>query len=48
MARFYRGLLTKGLPPSAALREAQLSIRGEEKWRSPWFWAGFSLHGDWR
>ncbi|MFP5287202.1 MAG: CHAT domain-containing protein, partial [Thermoanaerobaculia bacterium] len=48
MARFYRGLLAEGLPPAAALRAAQLSVRAEPKWSSPWFWAGFSLHGDWQ
>ncbi|HEX5714971.1 MAG TPA: CHAT domain-containing protein, partial [Thermoanaerobaculia bacterium] len=48
MARFYRGLLGEGLSSAAALRAAQLSIRSEEKWSSPWFWAGFSLHGDWQ
>lgn len=48
MARFYRSHLAQGLPPAAALRAAQLSIRQEEKWRSPSYWAGFSLHGDWR
>jgi CHAT domain-containing protein len=47
MARFYRGLLAEHLPPVAALRAAQLSIRSEPDWQSPFFWAGFSLHGDW-
>jgi len=48
MARFYRVLWTEGLSPAAALREAQLSIRRERRWRDPWFWAGFILQGDWR
>lgn len=48
MARFYRGLLAERLPPAAALRAAQLSIRSEAKWSAPCFWAGFSLHGDWQ
>ncbi len=48
MARFYRYLLAEGLPPAAALRAAQLSIRSEPDWHSPFFWAGFSLHGDWQ
>lgn len=48
MARFYRGLLGEHLPPAAALRAAQLSIRSETRWKSPYFWAGFVLHGDWR
>ncbi|HEX3126736.1 MAG TPA: CHAT domain-containing protein [Thermoanaerobaculia bacterium] len=48
MAVFYRGLLVERLAPAAALREAQLAIRGDGRWRSPYFWAGFSLQGDWR
>lgn len=48
MARFYRYLFGERLPPAAALRAAQLSLRAEEPWRRPFFWAGFSLHGDWR
>ena len=48
MGHFYRHLLVEGLAPAAALRAAQLAVRGEERWRSPYFWAGFSLHGDWR
>lgn len=48
MARFYRHLLVEGLPPAAALRAAQLALRGGQTWRSPYFWAGFSFQGDWR
>ncbi len=48
MARFYRSMWTDGLTPAAALRAAQLSIRGERRWRDPYFWAGFTLQGDWR
>jgi CHAT domain-containing protein len=47
MSRFYRNLLSAGQPPAAALRAAQLALRHEEKWRSPFYWAGFALHGDW-
>ncbi|MES1245092.1 MAG: CHAT domain-containing tetratricopeptide repeat protein [Acidobacteriota bacterium] len=48
MARFYRAMWTENLPPAAALRSAQLSLRGERRWRDPYFWAGFVLQGDWR
>jgi CHAT domain-containing protein len=30
-----------------ALREAQLALRRHPRWRSPYFWAGFILQGDW-
>lgn len=48
MARFYRGLLQEKLPAATALRRAQLSLRAEKRWESPYFWAGFVLQGDWR
>lgn len=48
MERFYSLLLEEGLPPGAALREAQLSLRREPRWQRPYHWAAFSLHGDWR
>ncbi|HEY7212995.1 MAG TPA: CHAT domain-containing tetratricopeptide repeat protein, partial [Thermoanaerobaculia bacterium] len=48
MSRFYRGLWADGLRPAAALREAQLWVRAQRRWRDPYFWAGFVLAGDWR
>jgi CHAT domain-containing protein/tetratricopeptide (TPR) repeat protein len=48
MERFYRALWRKGEPAAAALREAQLGVRGERRWRDPYYWAGFVLEGDWR
>lgn len=48
MRRFYRGMLTENLSPAAALRAAQLSLRGERRFRDPFFWAAFTLQGDWR
>ena len=48
MTRFYKGMLKEGLPPSAALRQAQLSLLREKKFESPYAWGGFVLQGDWR
>ena len=48
MARFYHGLLSERSTPAAALRAAQLAIRQERRWRDPFFWAAFTLQGDWR
>jgi CHAT domain-containing protein len=48
MKRFYARLLEKHEKPSAALRQAQLSIATERAWRSPRSWAAFTLQGDWR
>ena len=48
MKRFYRGMFEKNLRPAAALRAAQLSMRREQRWQSPFYWAPFVVQGDWR
>ncbi len=48
MRLFYREMLHQGRPPAAALRTAQEALRRQERWRPPYFWAGFTLQGDWR
>jgi CHAT domain-containing protein len=49
MKLFYRGMLgLERLAPAAALRKAQLALAQQPRWRSPYYWAGFVLHGDWR
>lgn len=48
MAGFYRGMLRQGLSPAAALRKAQLRMRNNPDRKSPYYWAGFSLQGEWR
>ena len=48
MVRFYRGMLENDLRPAAALRLAQLSLMKEKRWESPFYWAPFTLQGEWR
>ncbi len=50
MDAFYGGLLDQRLPPAAALRQAQRQLfePADSPWRSPYYWAGFVLYGDWR
>jgi CHAT domain-containing protein/Tfp pilus assembly protein PilF len=48
MQRFYRGMLKEGQRPAAALRQAQLAMLGEKRSAQPYFWAGFTLQGDWQ
>lgn len=49
MRLFYSGLLgPERLSPPAALRAAQLALAQSERWQSPYYWAAFMLHGDWR
>jgi len=46
MRRFYTGMLERGLPPPAALREAQRDLRDQTPYSAPYFWAAFVLQGD--
>jgi CHAT domain-containing protein len=49
MKRFYAGMLGPAKrSPAAALRSAQLDLRSRRGWSSPYYWAAFQLHGDWR
>jgi CHAT domain-containing protein len=48
MSSFYQAMLQKGLTPAAALRAAQLEMLKQEKWKSPYYWAAFTLQGEWR
>jgi CHAT domain-containing protein/Tfp pilus assembly protein PilF len=48
MQRFYHGLYHENLSPAAALREAQVQMWRERQWRNPYYWAAFTLQGDWQ
>jgi CHAT domain-containing protein len=48
MARFYKSLEQDGLSPAAALRAAQIEVRKQSRWSSPYYWAGFQIEGEWR
>jgi len=48
MKKFYRGMLREHLSAAAALRTAQVEMSQDPRWRSPFFWAGFVLQGEWR
>jgi CHAT domain-containing protein len=48
MKRFYANMLQGGMNPAAALRAAQNSIRRQPQWRSPYYWAAFTLQGEYR
>lgn len=48
MKRFYSGMYVSKLSPAAALRAAQLSMRKDPRWESPYYWAGFLLQGEWK
>ncbi|PYQ63958.1 MAG: hypothetical protein DMF53_08820, partial [Acidobacteria bacterium] len=48
MGGFYRAMLRDQLSPAAALRRAQLKMAASPGRQSPYFWAGFSLQGEWK
>jgi CHAT domain-containing protein/Tfp pilus assembly protein PilF len=49
MKRFYQGMLgEKRLSPAAALRAAQIEMWKQKRWESPYYWAAFLLHGEYR
>jgi CHAT domain-containing protein len=48
MRRFYQSVLKKKLSAAAALRQTQNEMREVPRFRSPYFWAGFTLQGDWK
>lgn len=48
MERFYKGMLVGRLRPAAALRAAQVEMRKQQRWSSPFYWAAFTLQGEWR
>ncbi|MFL6215865.1 MAG: CHAT domain-containing protein, partial [Blastocatellia bacterium] len=46
MSHFYAALLKEGLPPAAALRAAKRELWKQEQWRAPFYWAAFTLQGE--
>jgi CHAT domain-containing protein/predicted nuclease with TOPRIM domain len=48
MEKFYKRIFKKELTPSAALRRAQVRMWETNKWRAPYYWAGFVMQGEWR
>ena len=48
MVRFYHGMLKEDMRPAAALRAAQISLMNDKRWAPPYYWASFTLQGEWR
>ncbi|HEV2992683.1 MAG TPA: CHAT domain-containing protein [Candidatus Angelobacter sp.] len=48
MKRFYRSMELERQSPAAALRTAQIAMWKQNRWRAPYFWAAFQLHGEWK
>jgi CHAT domain-containing protein len=48
MGKFYEKMLQQNLRPAEALRAAQLEMFRSKSWVQPYFWAAFTLQGEWR
>jgi len=48
MAKLYSRMLKDNQPPSAALRAAQIAMWKQEKWKDPYYWAAFTMQGEWK
>ncbi|MDJ1177606.1 tetratricopeptide repeat protein [Roseofilum sp. BLCC_M91] len=48
MIRFYRLMWQEQLSPTEALQQAQLEMQKETQWKAPFYWAGFTLQGEWK
>jgi CHAT domain-containing protein len=48
MKRFYAAMLrAPRSSPAAALRSAQVALSKTDRWRDPYYWAGFLIQGEW-
>ena len=45
MVKFYQKMLQEKQNPVTALRQAQLEMWKSENWRSPYYWAAFTIQG---
>jgi CHAT domain-containing protein len=48
MTKFYKGMLKDNERPAAALRTAQIEMLKRKQWQSPYYWAAFTMQGEWR
>jgi CHAT domain-containing protein/tetratricopeptide (TPR) repeat protein len=48
MGQFYQRILVAGETPAAALRAAQVAMWQTRGWDAPYYWAAFTLQGEWR
>jgi CHAT domain-containing protein len=48
MTKFYEKMIKQGERPAAALRSAQVEMWKQKQWQSPYYWAAFTMQGEWR
>ncbi len=47
MTKFYGFMLQDNLTPAAALTATQRYMQNHSQWSHPYYWAAFTLQGDW-
>jgi CHAT domain-containing protein/Tfp pilus assembly protein PilF len=48
MSEFYKAMLQQGMRPAAALRQAEVAMWKQKRWSDPYYWAAFTLQGEWK
>ncbi len=48
MKNFYDAMANEKLTPSKALQKAQIKMQQSERYKSPFYWAAFTVQGDYR
>jgi len=48
MKQVYKQMLQQDMAPAAALRQSQVAMWQQRRWRSPFYWGAFVLQGEWR
>ncbi|HEU4386782.1 MAG TPA: CHAT domain-containing protein, partial [Blastocatellia bacterium] len=48
MRLYYNRKIKSGLTPAGALRSAELAMWKRGTWKSPFYWAGFVIYGEWK
>jgi CHAT domain-containing protein len=48
MGHFYKYMLQEKQRPAEALRNAQLKMLRHRNWKAPYYWAAFTIQGEWK
>jgi len=48
MKHFYRQMFQENQTRAAALKSAQIAVWHQKRWQSPYYWAAFTLQGEWK
>ena len=48
MQEFYKQMLQENKNPTQALRAAQRKLWSNPEWRNPYYWAAFTVQGEWK